>query len=860
MRRSLTLIALALVASLLTIAPAGAVGDVSDTVNIRLPGNANDPARLALRLAQTTFPADGADTVLLATDAGFADALASGTLQGRDTPLLLTAPDDVRADVGAELERLGAEEVILLGGEAALDASVEDELVSEGFDVSRLAGPTRLETAVEVAALAADPDTAIVARAFASGGDGSQAFADALAAGGWAAEQGWPTYLTQTDQLSGSTREALADSAVETVILLGGTAAVGEQVEADLEELGLDVERVSGATRFATAVAVANERGFRDAGDAEIIILVEGQDPEAWAAGFAAAAGSAAFEAPILLANGPALPAETQQFLQSSRAGYAVDADDIRFPVLICAAEAEACDQARLLLGLPQEATVTLEEPDEGVPSRSALAGTIDLHGETADVTVFGDCVDDGLLVPDAETGAFTLPIQARPGVCSLTFEIAFDNATVQTEVMAILVAPALPQSGVVIDTETGGDAYTFTPDGADAPVVVTYTADDRFVVDGEPATIGAFEAAITVADLLTYSADTADGTTHDLTNVDPSSLTAGTVGNVDLSAGTFALIEPVSGVVLRPGLSLEDVTAFEIEGDPVVREDVEDDISEGDTVDLAGGDLALTNVTVRGVATRVDVDAVSGIIRVAAGGLGDDPLNAEDDRFRFVGDPATESYSVDGANATFDQVAEALTPGDGVRYFRRNGTQRLLLTNEPLPPVDGLVTETWDPDGSPVAPEPSDGGEVVVLTAEGRVTVTYSADATFRIDGQIATEPELEAARSAGDAITYQAGDPSTETPETIELDNRDLAGDLADITEGADTFDVVTAAGVVYDDLPYTSAILGGEDRYYDDGNEIDLGTFEDLLGLVDDGEQLATIVVRPAAGDTEHRLTFS
>ena len=145
-------------------------------------------------------------------------------------------------------------------------------------------------------------------------------------------------------------------------------------------------------------------------------------------------------------------------------------------------------------------------------------------------------------------------------------------------------------------------------------------------------------------------------------------------------------------------------------------------------------------------------------------------------------------------------------------------------------------------------------------LIAEGRVTVTYSADATFRIDGQIATEPELEAARSAGDAITYQAGDPSTETPETIELDNRDLAGDLADITEGADTFDVVTAAGVVYDDLPYTSAILGGEDRYYDDGNEIDLGTFEDLLGLVDDGEQLATIVVRPAAGDTEHRLTFS
>lgn len=860
MRRSIsillqTVMGLALVAALLAVPPAGAVGDVSDTVNIRLPGNANDPARLALRFSQTTFPDDSAPVVLMATDATFADALASGTLQA-NTPLLLTTTDDVRADVGQELERLGAEEVILLGGEAALDEGVEDELRDEGFDVTRLAGQTRLETAVAVAELADDPDTAIVSRAFAAGGDDSQAFADALAAGGWAAEQGWPTYLTEVDRLSDSTREALADGEVETVILLGGTAAISEQVETDLADLGVDVERVSGATRFATAVEVARERGFRDAGDADIIILVEGQAEDAWAAGFAAAAGSAAFDAPILLANGEGLPAETAAFLRQTR--FAVTTDPITFPVLICAAEAAACDQARDLLGLPTEATVELDEPEDGVPSRSVLTGTIDLHQEDADVSVFGDCVTDGLVVPDAEDGTIELPVQALPGVCSLTFEIAFANGTVQTLTRPIMVAPALPQEGVVIDTETGGDAYTFTPDGGTAPVTVSYGEEDEFVVDGEPATIGAFEAAVTVADRLVFTADTADGTVHDLTNVDPSTITQGTAGNINLATGTLAIVEPVSGVVLRPGIALDAATGFAVDGTAVERPAFEADINEGDTVVVANR-ITLRNQLVEGVATAVDVDLVSGIVRFAVGGLGDDPANAEDDRFRLTGDADTEDYVIDGNIADFADVAEELTVGDEVSYEREGGEQVVRVTNRPLPPVDGLVTETWDPDGSPVAPEPSDGGSVLVLTAQGRVAITYAPEATFRIDGQIATEPEFEAARTSGDAISFQAGDPSTDTPEVIELDNRDLSGDLADITEGANTFDVVTADGIVHDDLPYTSAIFGGDDRYYDDGDEVDLGTFEDLLGLIDDGEQLATIVVRPSGGDTQHRLTF-
>ena len=854
MRRFPLVLILSLLASLVAIAPAGAVGDVSDTINIRLPAGANDPARLALRLSRATFPDRGADRVLLATQEQFADALSSGTLQGTDTPLLLTSSGDLRADVENEIERLGAEEVIVLGGEAAIDADVEEQLTDADLAVTRLSGPTRVETAVAVASLAPESSTAIVSRAYPAGEDQSQAFADALSAGAWAASEGWPTLLTGTDALPATTAAAIQDSPIERVYLLGGSAAVSDTVVAELENLGVDVQRVAGATRFATAVQVANRRGFANARTADAIILVEGQAEDAWAAGFAAAAHSAANDAPILLANGPTLPAETEAFLSGNT--FAVDVDEVTEPVLICAAEPEACDRARELLGLPVEATLELNEPEDGVPSRSDLTGTLDLHGETADVAIFGPCVQDGLLVID-DDGAFDIAVQATEGACPLEFEIRFANGTVQRIMRSILVAAALPLEGPVVDTETGGDAYTFVPDGADAVEVVSYAADDTFMVDEQPATIGAFEAALTVADIVTFTADTAEGTIHSLVNVDPDSITRGTVGNIDQAADTLALVEPVSGVVLRPGIVIGDRLMF-VDGDQVERDVFDLHVNEGDALRVTSASILLTNADVTGPARAITADAVSGILRFAIGGLGDDPANAEDDRYRLVEGAEDHTYTVDDNTADFADLLEALSVGDTVTYRRVAGAVRVIVDNQALPPVAGRVTETSNPDGSPVAPEPEDGGSVTVLTPTGRVSVSYSADAVFRIDGELATEPEFEAARTPGDSVTYQAPDDATGTVEEVSLDSADLGGDLADITEGANTLDVVTLAGVLYDDLDYTAAVFGGEDLYFVDGDEVDLRGFEDLLSLIDDGERLATIVVRAAGGNTEHRLT--
>jgi putative cell wall-binding protein len=873
-------VAAAVAAAVLVVLPAGraAAGDpppaqppttvpdtISDTIHIVVEGQDNSPAAVALRLSQATFDDGTVDEVLLATDAAFADALASGTLQGSDTPLLLTAPEDLLADVEAEIDRLGAQAATILGGVDAIDEDVAEELEDTGIDVARLAGPTRIETAIEVASAAPESSTAIVARGFSSQGDDTQAFADALAAGAWAAAEGWPILLTQTDALSPATRDAIEAGGVERVVLLGGEAALSAEIADELEALEVDVDRVSGATRFDTAVAVAAQRGFASAVEAERVILVEGQADDAWAAGFAAAAHGALASAPVVLANGEGLPPATVEFLLQTAAGppdeadptYAVDASDVEDPVLVCAAAASACEQARLLLGLPALAVVGLDDAGEPVPSRAPLTGTVDLSGQDAVVTVFGDCVEEGLVVP-AEDGAIALDVQAAPGPCELTFEISFPNGSLQVVRRTIEVAPAAPLTGPVVDTETGGDTYTFVPEGADAPVVVAYGADDAFVVDGEPATIGAFEAAITVADVLTLSADTEDGTIHDLTDVDPDGITAGTVGDVDLTTGTFAIVEPVSGVVLRAGLVLSDDVTYAIDTAAATRAEVEADINEGDRIQVGTTTVRLINQTVTGPARDIQVDAISGIARFRIGGLGDDPLNAEDERFRIRRDDPTQTFRVDGSIRDFAAFADALSEGDEITHRRLDGIERFELDNEPLPAVTGRATETADPDGSPVAPEPSDGGSLVLLTAEGRRAITYSADAVFRIDGAIATEAELEAARTPGDLITYQAADSGSEAAEEIALLNRDLAGEVTDITEGANTYDVAVREGVVHDDLDYTAGVFGGTDSYVINGDAVGLSQFENELALIDRGELIGSVVVRRTTSGTEHRLT--
>lgn len=116
--------------------------------------------------------------------------------------------------------------------------------------VQRFAGPTRYDTALDVAYLLHPDgaDTAVVA----AGTD----YPDALAAGVAAAALDAPLVLASADRVPGAELKAMG---VREVLLIGGTAALPRSVESEIAAAtGATVRRIAGANRFATAKAIAD--------------------------------------------------------------------------------------------------------------------------------------------------------------------------------------------------------------------------------------------------------------------------------------------------------------------------------------------------------------------------------------------------------------------------------------------------------------------------------------------------------------------------------------------------------------------------------------------------------------------------
>ena len=349
-------VGLVLAAVVLAALPLGAQAELADTLTIVKDGDVPSNADIAVALAEAT-PFGTGGRVIISRDDAFADAMASGVMQDDAPLLLLPSQGPVPDGVTEQISRLSASEAVILGGEAAVSAEVEADLASMGLSTSRRAGASRFETALGIAAADAPiADTVLLARAFPSPGaaDPSQGFADSIAAGGLSAENGWPILLTQTEVLTGPTRDYLTGATdlgqtrPTRVMILGGTAAVSQDVEDELVALGFDVERVAGASRADTALSIAKAGGVESAAEVLRVLVVDGTGENAWAGGFAAAAHSAAFDAPILLAAGNQLPPETEQFLADGIGG-----DPTAAPVLTCVVTPRVCEDTRRAAQLP---------------------------------------------------------------------------------------------------------------------------------------------------------------------------------------------------------------------------------------------------------------------------------------------------------------------------------------------------------------------------------------------------------------------------------------------------------------------------------------------------------------------------
>ena len=92
-----------------------------------------DRYQTALQISKESFSAS--TKVFIATGWDFPDALAGSALAGYlEAPILLTRPDRLPDGLLEELDRLGAKDVFILGGEGAVLREVKTALESRASD------------------------------------------------------------------------------------------------------------------------------------------------------------------------------------------------------------------------------------------------------------------------------------------------------------------------------------------------------------------------------------------------------------------------------------------------------------------------------------------------------------------------------------------------------------------------------------------------------------------------------------------------------------------------------------------------------------------------------------------------------
>ncbi|MGB4593482.1 MAG: cell wall-binding repeat-containing protein [Coriobacteriia bacterium] len=220
----------------------------------------SDRISTAIEASKRAYP-DGAMTVTLATSANWPDALGGAALAGASRgPLLLTSKDTLPAAVAAEITRLGAQHVYVLGGSGVISNSVYAAAVAliPGGSGGRLGGDNRYETANQIA------EEVVRIKNAQSGYDGTAFvctganFPDALSVAPIASANGWPIYLSGPGALTPSVRMAMIDNGSNHGYIIGGTSALASAVATELNTAPfIGFSRHAGSNRYSTSALIA---------------------------------------------------------------------------------------------------------------------------------------------------------------------------------------------------------------------------------------------------------------------------------------------------------------------------------------------------------------------------------------------------------------------------------------------------------------------------------------------------------------------------------------------------------------------------------------------------------------------------
>ena len=281
-----------------------ALANNTESIPLRIAGTTRYDT--AIQISKATW--SSANSVVLTRGDDFPDALAGAVLAKSakvNGPLLLTDSKQLLPEVLTEIQRLHAQQVYILGGTGAVSAEVQNSLAQNNLIVHRIEGQDRYETAANIAL----ESVANSSQAFLASGN---SFADALSVSSYAAAQGIPLLLTDLNSLPAVSLQALHELGVHSITLIGGEGVISPAVKGQLESLGFLVDRLAGADRYSTNIAVLNKLNF----NTNMIYTATGENfPDALSGAILASKGNN----PIMLVPSAIFNPDTLAYLNARR-------------------------------------------------------------------------------------------------------------------------------------------------------------------------------------------------------------------------------------------------------------------------------------------------------------------------------------------------------------------------------------------------------------------------------------------------------------------------------------------------------------------------------------------------------------
>lgn len=243
--------------------------------------------------------------VILASGYKYTDVLTATVLGNeKKCPILLTSLDEVSGNTMKEIKRLGVDEVIISGGPASVSEKVVSQLKKAGYNVRRIAGKDRYETAEkigdEVRLTSNNKNEVILV-------DGTN-FPDVITLSTLANQKRVPILLTQPKALNSVTNRLLGAWRIDKVTIGGEKTSVSKNVEDTVKAKTKAVDRIGGATRYETAYKVADQVRRLTNNEKDLILVDGTKFPD----GITISSLAAKFKAPILLTKPDKLHSVTE--------------------------------------------------------------------------------------------------------------------------------------------------------------------------------------------------------------------------------------------------------------------------------------------------------------------------------------------------------------------------------------------------------------------------------------------------------------------------------------------------------------------------------------------------------------------